>query len=263
MIIFDRKKKLLQLNRAAKNFSESDFIFRESAERLINNFGLYIVKDFENCLDLGDRAGILAEEIAKNPKIKDFAETSFSKKLFSTSDNKKLLIDEELIDVLPDSYDLVISNLALHWVNDLPGSLIQIKNILRKGGFFTANIFGGRTLQELRESFISADQENNIYSPRISPFADAKDMAGLLQRAGFSEPVAFSEEINVKYENLNDLLHDLRNMGETNCLIQSNKNYAGRNYFKNCEEFYRDKFSDGHNLLNTTFEIITFSGWKS
>ena len=98
------------------------------------------------------------------------------------------------------SFDLVLSAIGLHWVNDLPGTLIQIGRILKPDGLFLAGMLGGGTLWQLREALTAAESEiEGGLSPRVSPFADLRDAAGLLQRAGFALPVADSETIDVEY----------------------------------------------------------------
>ncbi len=262
MQVFDRKIKQNHFARIAKNnrFSNHNFLYQEVATRLASNFGLDIVKNFEQILNIGDKQNCLKNILKNNPQIKNILTTNFCFDILSEENN--INCDEEFLPFQSNSFDLIISNLNLHWVNDLVGFLVQAKNILKNNGFFIATIFGGATLRELSEVFLTIGEKNNRITPRISPFADAKDMAGLMQRAGFVEPVSFSETIIVKYENLRDLLHDLRYSGETNAILKADKKYCGKNYFTEAEKIYRQKFADNEGLLPASFEIITFSGWK-
>src|SRR4030095_6212537 len=132
-----------------------------------------------------------------------------------------LVADEEALPFAPWSFDLVISNLTLHWVNDLPGCLLQIRQILKPDGLFLAAILGGGTLAELRGALMEAElAEAGGASPRISPFADVRDAGGLLQRAGFGLPVVDSDMLTVRYADILALMRDLRGMGETNAVLE-------------------------------------------
>jgi NADH dehydrogenase [ubiquinone] 1 alpha subcomplex assembly factor 5 len=151
----------------------------------------------------------------------------------------------------------------LHWVNDLPGTLIQIQRALKPGGLFLASLPGGETLKELRQSFEQAEiSVSGGVSPRISPFIDVKDAGSLLQRAGFSEPVTDSEILTISYENPMKLLRDLRGMGESNALLSASKAFSKRSWFSAAMDYYRQQFSTLNGLLPATFEIVTLTAWK-
>lgn len=162
-----------------------------------------------------------------------------------------------------NSFDLIISALNLHWVNDLPGCLIQIRKMLKDKGLFLASIFGGNTLHELRTVMAEVETEyRNGLSPRVSPFVDTKDAAALLQRAGFKLPVVDADEIKTLYSGLGKLVEDLRGMGETNALLKRPAPLTKR-MVKDIEQNYRKKFGDVEGLIPATFNIITLTGWKS
>src|SRR6202012_1571489 len=115
---------------------------------------------------------------------------------------------------------LVISALALQFVNDLPGALVQIRRALKPDGLFLAVLLGGETLTELRQAFAAAESDiEGGVSPRVAPFADLRDLGALLQRAGFALPVTDVDRITVRYDNVFALMRDLRRMGATNAQI--------------------------------------------
>ena len=144
----------------------------------------------------------------------------------------RLVGDEELLPFERASFDLAVSALALQHVNDLPGALAQIRRILRPDGLFLGCLLGGRSLEELRGALASAEAEiAGGTSPRVAPFADVRDMGGLLQRAGFALPVADVEPLTVRYPDMFALLADLRAMGATNVLVERLRRPAGRHFF--------------------------------
>ena len=128
--------------------------------------------------------------------------------------------DEERLPFAGERFDLAVSLLALHAVNDLPGSLIQIRRALKPDGLFLGCLLGGATLTELRQAFAHAEAEvEGGASPRVAPFADVRDLGGLLQRAGFALPVADAETVRVRYGDPFELMRDLRGMGLANALV--------------------------------------------
>ena len=127
----------------------------------------------------------------------------------------------EVLPLAPASLDLVVSALAFQFVNDLPGVLAQIRRALRPDGLLLAAMIGGDTLTELRQSFAAAEAEcEGGVSPRVAPFADLRDVGGLLQRAGFALPVTDVDRVVVRYDNAFALMADLRRMGATNILVE-------------------------------------------
>ncbi|PIR32177.1 MAG: SAM-dependent methyltransferase [Alphaproteobacteria bacterium CG11_big_fil_rev_8_21_14_0_20_44_7] len=166
----------------------------------------------------------------------------------------------EILEGGENKYDIIKSSLELHWINDLPGVLLQSKRLLKPDGLFIANIFGGETLKELRECFYEAEPEG--ISPRISPFVDVRDAGSLLQRAGFALPVVDSDTIIVTYEDAFHLMRHLRKIGETNALIKQRKNFTCKSFMDKVVEIYAKKFTDNEGRIEASFEIVTMTAWK-
>ena len=170
--------------------------------------------------------------------------------------------DLEALPFAEESLDLAVSLLALHVVNDLPGALIQIKRALRPDGLFMACLLAGQSLTELRQSLLAAEVElTGGASPRVAPFADLRDLGGLLQRAGFALPVIDSENITVRYGDMFGLLRDLRTMGWANMLAERSRKPLRRGVLLRAAEIYTERFSDPDGRLRATFEIVWLSGW--
>ncbi|HEV2303245.1 MAG TPA: methyltransferase domain-containing protein, partial [Stellaceae bacterium] len=160
------------------------------------------------------------------------------------------------------SFDLIVSNLVLHWAGDLPGALVQLRRALVPDGFFLAAMLGGRTLAELREVLLEAElAEEGGASPRVSPMADLADAAHLLQRAGFAMPVADGESVTVGYADALALMRDLRAMGETNALAARHKAPLGRRTLARAAALYAERFGDAAGRIPATFEILFLAGW--
>jgi SAM-dependent methyltransferase len=167
-------------------------------------------------------------------------------------------MDEELSAFAPESLDLIVSTLALHWTNDLVGSLIQIRRSLKPDGLFIGSVLGGATLTELRQCLLEAEAEiSGGAGLRISPFADAFDAAALLQRAGLADV----DSVAVRYAHPLALLRDLRAMGETNVLRDRPRRPLTRRVLLRAMELYGQRFSGPDGKVVATFEIITVTGW--
>jgi SAM-dependent methyltransferase len=161
---------------------------------------------------------------------------------------------DEIVPGEDASFDLVTSMLALHAVNDLPGALVQIRRKLKPDGLFLGALFGGETLHELRDAFATAEIETTGgISPRVAPFADVRDLGGLLQRAGFALPVADVERTTVNYRDFSSLLRDLRAQGETNALALRSRKFLSRQTFAALLAAYQP--------VRATFDIIYLTGW--
>lgn len=173
-----------------------------------------------------------------------------------------VVADEEVLPFNDASLDLIVSVLALQWVNDLPGTLAQIRRALKPDGLFLAALLGGETLTELRQSFAAAEAEvEGGVSPHVAPFADMRDIGALLQRAGFALPVADVDRLIVRYDTPFGLMQDLRGMGATNLLIERRRTPLKRATLQRMAQIYAERFSDPDGRLRATFDIVWLSGW--
>ena len=169
---------------------------------------------------------------------------------------------EEALPLQPESLDLVVSALALQFVNDLPGVLAQIRRALKPDGLLLAAMIGGDTLTELRQSFAAAEAEcEGGVSPRVAPFADLRDIGGLLQRAGFALPVTDLDHIVVRYDSAFALMADLRRMGATNILFERRRTPTRRATLLRMAQIYAERFADPDGRIRATFDMIWLSGW--
>ena len=173
-----------------------------------------------------------------------------------------VVADEEALPFRDASLDLVVSALALQFVNDLPGTLIQIRRALKPDGLFLAAMIGGDSLAELREAFAAAEAEvEGGVSPRVAPFADLRDLGALLQRAGFALPVTDVDRLTVRYASPLALMHDLRRMGAGNALTERRRTPLRRATLRRMLEIYAERFADPDGRIRATFEIVWLSGW--
>lgn len=170
--------------------------------------------------------------------------------------------DSEILDCAPQSHDLVLHAMSLHWANDVVGQLIQARNALTPDGLFIGCLFGGNTLHELRKCLSEAEIAlAGGLSPRVAMAAEIRDLGQLMQRAGFALPVADKITLTASYESIFHLSHDLRRMGETNALALRKRAFEKKELFGLADEIYKEHFSDGEGRIIATFEIVFLTGW--
>ena len=220
MLLFDRRAWRLHRDRAARGGC-TDFLHAEVADRLIDRLD-DVPRQFRTALDLGAHNGAVARALGRRPGIELMVAADPSLAfLAGLLGGLRVAAEPDLVPFREASFDLAVSALALHWVGDLPGALIQLRRMLKPGGLFLAAMFGGSTLIELRTVLLEAELiEEGGASPRVSPAAEAADVAALLLRTGFAMPVADAERITVTYPDALVLMRDLRGMGETNALSE-------------------------------------------
>jgi SAM-dependent methyltransferase len=174
-----------------------------------------------------------------------------------------VIADEEVLPFADKTFDLVLSNVSLHWANDLPGALLQINHALKPDGLFLATLFGGATLYELRTCLMQAEEEiEGGAGPRVSPFAQNQDGAELLQRAGFALPVTDVDTITVTYPDALKLMDDLRGMGESNAVRERRKAWTRRETLVHAAQLYEEQFGHGDGTVPATFEVIYLTAWR-
>jgi NADH dehydrogenase [ubiquinone] 1 alpha subcomplex assembly factor 5 len=257
-LVFDRTLVRAHRDRAAADFTAHGALFEETAARLIERLG-DINQEFYTVLDLGAHTGILARHFGVRGMPLVVA-ADLSEKMLQDVPHPCVVADEECLPFAPGNFDLIVSNLGLHWINDLPGALAQIKNALKPGGLFLAALIGGNSLFELRACLMESELKiTDGASPRLSPSVSLQSAAALLQRAGFALPVADEEKITLEYADAFALMRDLRGMGETNANLQRLRHPARRQIFDEAARLYHTRFGGG-GCIPASFEILFLHG---
>lgn len=260
MQVFDRRLLRQRRDRAASTATGHDFLFAEAAGRLVDRLG-DLRRHFRLALDLGSHTGRLGAELARAGNVDRVVQADLSLAMASRAAHPAVVGDEEALPFRPDTFDAVLSCLSLHWVNDLPGALLQIRQSLKPDGLFLAVMFGGETLTELRESLLWAESEvEGGGSPRVSPFARLNDIAGLLLRAGFALPVADMDRLTVTYPDALHLMADLRATGESNVLHDRRRTLMRRETLAVAVSHYKQRFAD-NDRVPATFQLLYLTGW--
>lgn len=293
--VFNSAIKTLHKSRAAQNVDESrktDYLRDEIALRLCDRL-LDINRSFPRALDFGANSCNIARALTappmQDPDVTKPAQEPISSrigKIVSTDPsaemlyrdqhepfNKQIDIQRDVLkspEYLPyeaESFDLAMSSMSLHWVNDLPSVLAQIHNSLKPDAPFIAAMSGGDSLYELRGSLQLAEQERlGGIGTHVSPLADVRDVGNLLSRAGFRLLTVDVDDIVVDYPDTFALMADLQAMGEANAALRREHGPIGRDTLLATESIYRELYGeeqqDGSKTIPATFRTIYMIGWK-
>lgn len=264
--VFDRALLRRRRDRAAANFADFDFLFEAVGDALADRLA-DVRREFSVIADLGAGTSTLTRSLRKRAGTQQVIGVDMAEGMArEVSGNMVVVADEDLLPFAPHSLDAVVANLSLHWVNDLPGALAQIRQCLKPDGLFLAAVMGGESLKELRESLMLAEMDvRGGASPRVSPMIDMQDMSALMQRAGFALPVVDRDTISVDYASPFRLMHDLRGMGAGNAATGRDKRPVPRKMMLETARIYSENFpaEDGgeEGGVSATFEIIYMIGW--
>ena len=260
--IFDRTALRRNRARAASGLKDFDFLLTRAAADMADRI-MVQNRQFDRALCLGCSTGYLRHELASRgalgSKIEHWTDADLVPDMLPPEGG--LVLDEEALGLEPQSFDLIVSFWGLHHVNDLPGALLQVRQALTPDGVFIAALPGNENLRALRTAFLTAESDMlGGARPHIHPFADLRDLAGLMQRAGFALPVADSDVVDVRYGNPLNLLRDLRGMGESNILMQRSKAPLRRDVLGAAMARFAADNQDGEKVL-AQFEICYLAGF--
>lgn len=259
--VFDPRAVRLHRARAARRPEAADFLAREAAERLAERLD-EVSRRFPLALDLGCRDGLMAAALQGRGGIETLISADPAPAFAARSPRPALALEPEALPFARATFDLVLSAISLHWVNDLPGALLQLRQALKPDGLLLVSLLGGETLAELRAALMEAEiEEEGGASPRVSPFADGRDLGGLLQRAGFALPVVDSDTVTATYSDALALMHDLRAMGESNAVTERRKTFARRATLARAAAIYQERHGAPDGRIPATFQIITLTAW--
>ena len=241
--------KIRQQRSCALSATMPDFLWQFALENLLWRLEMTL-RQFPQCLLINEAPSSLADALAKLGKFSDIQSQDIATDF-----------NPDAMALAPESLDAIIWLQGLEQINDVPGSLIQIRRALKPDGLFLATSLGGETLQELRASWLAADSAMGGASPRVAPMIDVRSWGGLLQRAGFALPVVDRELLDVTYADPLTLMHEIKAMGLGHGLLQGPKGLTTPRAMMRACEYYQKEFQGADGRLKASFEIITLTGW--
>jgi NADH dehydrogenase [ubiquinone] 1 alpha subcomplex assembly factor 5 len=260
-LIFDRALLRQRRQRAAAAASQHEILTARVANDLIERLAL-VRRPFPAVLDLGAQHGLLGPRLSALPGVDLVVQMESVEGLLRQCSGLCVRADEEALPFRNRSLDLVVSALALQLVNDLPGTLLQVRQALKPDGLLLAAILGGATLHELRTALFLAEEEvEGGASPRVAPFADVREVGSLLLRAGFALPVVDTESVTVTYPDALALMRELKAAGVANALRARRRRPLRRETLARALHHYAQRFGLPTGRVPATFEIVTLTGW--
>lgn len=239
--LFDPVKVQMSLERAQKLGPET-FLLKRASEDLIDRLAA-ILRDFAEPLDFATPFAGFAEAITRSGRPSPRHATGFA-------------------EIGEQQHDLIVSGLALHKIDDLPGALIRLRRALKPDGLFLAVFAGGETLRELREVVLQAESElAGRAAMRVFPAIDVRIAGQLLQRAGFALPVADFDRFTLRYADLFALIRDLRAMGEGGAMLRRQAPALTRAILLRAAALYAQRHADADGRLRATVDLVWMSGW--
>ncbi len=261
MALFDRRAVRAHRDRASRGLDAHGFLIDDVAGRLLDRLD-DVTRRFPAALDLGCRDGRIGRRLDGRGGVETLIEGDLSPRMAALAGPRALACDEEALPFAEATFDLVLSCLSLHWVNDLPGALVQIRRALKPDGLFLGALFGAGTLRELRDALYVAEEETaGGVGPRVSPFADLRDLGNLLTRAGFALPVADADRITVSYPDPLTLMADLRGMGESNAVSERRRGLTPPATLAAARRHYADRHGGPDGRVPATFQVVFLAGW--
>jgi NADH dehydrogenase [ubiquinone] 1 alpha subcomplex assembly factor 5 len=259
--IFDRALLQHRRARAAANAHNHDFLLARVADDFAERLSI-VQRTFSNGLNIESAHGPVSAQLRQLPNVTILIDADPVSAHLAQCPQPHLTADLEAFHADPETYDLVVSALSLHVVNDLPGALIQLRRAMRPDGLLLASLLGGDTLTELRQAWLIAEEEvTGGASPRVAPFADVRALGALLQRAGFALPVADTDVVKVTYASPLHLMRELKAMGASNMLHARRRVPVTRALLLRACEIYQERFGTPDGRIPATFEIITLTAW--
>ena len=265
----DKQRVRRAFSRAATRYDAAAVLQREVCTRMLERLD-YVKLQPERILDVGSGTGWGGRQLAqKYPKARlislDIAigmlknahsHSTWWQKLFGGTGQMAVCADVEALPIAPSSIDLVWSNLALQWCNDLPATFAGLNGVMKTGGLLMFSTFGPDTLKELRQAFSGIDGHTHL-----NRFADMHDIGDMLMQAGFSEPVMDMECLTLTYDDVRGVLHDLKAIGANNATGGRGQGLMGKHAWAQVLEKYEKLRRDGK--LPATYEVVYGHAWRA
>lgn len=261
-ILFDTDALHRQRRRRAPGLKADAFLLDEVAARLVDRLD-DVRYAFDAVLDLGSRHGALGRAVLARRPETHLVSADPAPSLVADAPGERVASGLELLPFADARFDAVLSALSLHAVNDLPGTLVQLRRALRPDGLLLVAFAGGETLTELRQALMLAEAEvTGGASPRVMPFVDVRDLGDLLRRTGFVLPVADVDRLTLTYADAFALVQELRRAGEANVLRERTQRPLRRDVLVRMAEIYRERFADPRGRLRVTVDVLFATAWS-
>ena len=270
----DKARARTSFGRAANTYDAAAILQKQVREEMLNRLDLVKLTP-HTILDAGCGTGAashaLQKRFVKSQVISlDFALPMLQKtrigsdttglmhqikNMLSGVKHNLVCADIESLPLASKSVDLVWSNLAIQWCNDLDAALLEFYRVMQPEGLLMFSTFGPDTLKELR---VATGRQDGMTS--VSRFIDMHDIGDALVRAGFSAPVLDVERFTLTYDDVKSVMRDLKSIGAHNATDGRARGLLGRGFLQKLESNYEQYRTDGK--LPATFEVVYGHAWR-
>jgi len=258
---FDQQRVRQAFDKAVDSYDQAAVLQKEVCRRLLEKLDVVCLSP-EWVLDAGTGTGEAVKPLQKKYKKAEVVLLDLSEAMLQKAVRQGALFRKphqvcgniESLPFAEQSFDLLFSNLAMQWCNDLGATLMEFKRVLKPGALLQFATFGPDTLKELRSSWQKVDS-----AVHVNNFIDMHDIGDALLQSGFAEPVMESEIITVNYKEVDTLMQDLRDIGANVTANGHRQGLLTHNLLKKLYEAYEVHRQDG--VLPASYEIIYGHAW--
>uniref|UniRef100_A0A8C5G726 Arginine-hydroxylase NDUFAF5, mitochondrial n=1 Tax=Gouania willdenowi TaxID=441366 RepID=A0A8C5G726_GOUWI len=266
MNVFDRQMKRNQKiwSQNQKNFQQYNYLRQEEVCASAGDSISCVCRTFPLTLDLSGSTSFITEHLSKDVVQRVVLTNVSPHTKYTHSEIPTMCVsaDEEFLPFKENSFDLVLSSMTMHWINDLPGALRQVCSVLKPDGVFLGAMVGGDSLFELRCSLqLSECEREGGFSPHVSPFTSVNDVGNLMSSAGFNLLTVDVDDVRVNYPGFMELMMDLQGMGESNCAL-NRRSMLHRDSMLATAAIYKELYGNDDGSIPATFNILFMIGWK-
>jgi len=251
-LLFDRQRVKQHRNRAVSDWAKHDALWRFAEDHLWERLE-DMRRDFKRVLIIGCADQQLAARLQSRPGTEKVVACDLAEKW-----QPDVVVDEETLPFSSGQWDLIVSPLQLHWVNDVPGVLKQWRQLLTPNGVVMANLWGAETLNELRQALTHCEVEQcGSAAMRVIPMMDVKSLGNLAQQAGFATPITDNDVVTLHFDHLFALLQELRGLGQSNALCEMHP--LSKKVLAPLASYYAAAFPAPDHGVQACFELVTFT----
>jgi malonyl-CoA O-methyltransferase len=257
----DKHQARRSFERAAVSYDEVAVLQRETAGRMLERLD-YIQHSPTVILDVGSGTGEATRSLAKRYHKARVLALDFALPMLQRARRRGSWLrrprcicgDAEQLPLADRSVDMIFSNAALQWCNDLDATFQEFLRVLRPEGLLMFSTYGPDTLKELRQSWAAVDGTSHV-----SPFPDMHDIGDAMLRAGLMNPVVDVDRMSLTYREVTDLMRDLKTLGAHNVTQGRQRGLTGKGRLQAMFRAYEQFRDDGR--LPASYEVVYGHAW--
>lgn len=253
---YDLNALAASFNKAAKTYDKYAFFQRQIAKNLLSRLD-FIRHTPKTILNLGAGTGHANAELAKRYPNAQIISLDIAGDLLAKIPSNQICADMHALPLKTNQIDMVYSNLVIHWCNDLNQVFTEIQRVLKPDGLFIFSSLGPDTLDELRQSWASIDDEKHVHD-----YTDMHHVGDAMLKQGLADPVMDMEKVMVPYPDVLTLMRDIKSIGGHNLHQSRRKTLTAKSKIQRLIQAY-EAFRLPSEQYPLTYEVIYGHAWGS